>query len=135
MKCFKVFISSFSFALMSLYLSQSAIAGQYLVVGSNGPGYKSAKEALHVLEAVILPGFKKIAKLKKGGKILAGGLPIGERAFTFIVNASNNHEVDTLIRSLPFWAALEWKVTPLQSFEGRAKHEKMVVKNLKASMK
>jgi hypothetical protein len=104
---------------------------QYLVMGTGGPGWTSPEEAVRVLEGVILPGFDYLAKLKAEKKLLAGGLPVGDRSFVFIVEASSNAEVDQLVRNVPFWAGLDWKVTPLQSFEGRAALERASVLKLK----
>ena len=66
-----------------------------------------------------------------GLTILAGGLPVGDRAFVFIIEAASNEELDQLLRSIPAWGVLKWKVTPLQSFSGRAAQEREVVKQLK----
>lgn len=104
---------------------------QYLVVGTGGPGFRSREEVVAVLEGMILPGFDALIQLQKAGKILAGGLPVGERAFVFIAEAASNDELDQLVRSLPFWGVLEWKVTPLQGFAGRAAIERGVVKEMK----
>jgi muconolactone delta-isomerase len=104
---------------------------QYLVTGTGGPGFRSQEEVVAILEGVILPGFDELTKLQKAGKILAGGLPVGERAFVFIAEAASNDEVDQLVRSLPFWGALDWKVTPLQGFAERAAMERRIVKEIK----
>jgi len=108
---------------------------QYLVMGTGGPGWTSPGEAVQVLEGVIIPGFDYLMKLKTEQKILAGGLPVGDRSFVFIVEAASNAEVDQLVRDVPFWPGLQWKVTPLQSFEGRAAIERATVKKLKEGMK
>ena len=107
---------------------------RYLVVGSEGPGFASPEEAVQLLEDIILPSFDALAKLEAERRILAGGLPVGERAFVFIVEASSNEELDQLLRNIPMWGSLNWEVTPLQSFAGRAAHEREVVKKLKKPM-
>jgi hypothetical protein len=104
---------------------------QYLVTGTGGPGFSSQEEVVAILEGVIIPGFDELMKLQKAGKILAGGLPVGERAFAFIAEAASNDEADQLVRHLPFWGALDWKVTPLQSFGERAAMERRIVKEIK----
>jgi len=53
---------------------------KYLVVASGGPGFSSPEEALEVLEKTILPSFAALKKLEAAKKILAGGLPVGDRA-------------------------------------------------------
>ena len=104
---------------------------KYLVSGSEGPGFATPEEAVESLEEVILPTFDALMKLEAQKKIAAGGLPVGDRAFVFIVEAASNEELDRLLRSIPAWGVLEWQVTPLQSFAGRAAQERDVVKRFK----
>jgi len=104
---------------------------RYLVSGSEGPGFASPEEAVEILEEVVLPTFDALMKLEAQKKIAAGGLPVGDRAFVFIAEAASNEELDRLLRSLPAWGVLEWHVTPLQSFAGRAAQERDVVKQFK----
>ena len=104
---------------------------RYLVTGSEGPGFGSPQEAIEVLEKGFLPTFDTLMKLE-AEKIVAGGLPVGDRSFVFIAEATSNEELDRLLRSIPAWGILNWKVTPLQSFSGRATQERDEVKKLKA---
>ena len=108
---------------------------KYLVAGSGGPGFASAEEALVVLDTIVLPSFSQIIELEKKKKILAGGLPVGDRSFVFIVEAESNDELDKMLRQLPMWGVLDWEVTPLQSFGDRAKLEQQAVKDLKKALK
>ena len=94
----------------------------YLVSATGGPTFHTREEVLEILENTILPGFAALKALEADGKILAGGLPVGERAFIFIIDAPNNKALDDLLRELPFWPVLEWDVVPLQSFAARAAH-------------
>ena len=105
---------------------------QYLVEGTGGPGFANAEETLTVLETEIIPGFEAMIKLEAEGKILAGGLPVGDRAFVFIIEAADNDAADRLVRGIPSWPVLQWKVTPLQSFTARAEIERSVVAGLKS---
>ena len=107
---------------------------KYLVIGDEGPGFASPEEAVAVLEKEILPTFATLIKLEAEKKISAGGLPVADRAFVFILEASSNEEADQLLRSIPAWGVLKWKVTPLQSFEGRAIQERNVLEELKKKM-
>ena len=107
---------------------------QYLVMGSGGPGPGSPAETVKLLEGVVIPSFEYMAKLGSEKKLLAGGLPVGDRAFVFILEASSNAEVDQIVRDIPLWSGLNWEVTPLQSFEGRAAMERAVVEELKKGM-
>ncbi|HEX9871145.1 MAG TPA: muconolactone Delta-isomerase family protein [Candidatus Tectomicrobia bacterium] len=104
---------------------------RYLVSGSEGPGFASPEEAVEILEEVVLPTFDALMKLEARKKIVAGGLPVGDRAFVFIAEAASNEELDRLLRSLPAWGVLEWQVTPLQSFAGRAAQDRDLVKQFK----
>ena len=104
---------------------------KYLVSGSEGPGFASPEEAVEILEEVILPTFDALMKLERQKKIAAGGLPVGDRAVVFIVEAASNEELDRLLRSIPAWGVLDWHVTPLQSFAGRAAQDRDVVKRFR----
>jgi hypothetical protein len=104
---------------------------RYLVFGSEGPGFGSPQEAIEVLEKGFLPTFATLMKLEAEKKIVAGGLPVGDRSFVFIAEATSNEELDRLLRSIPAWGILNWKVTPLQSFTGRATQERDEIKKLK----
>lgn len=66
-------------------------------------------------EHAILPSLEMLAKWEKEGKI-QGGVYAGQRAGAFVVDASSNEEVGTLLASLPFWGLVNWHVTPLQSW-------------------
>jgi hypothetical protein len=104
---------------------------RYLVVGSGGPGFGSPEEAAYILENIILPSFDQLIKFEKSRKIVAGGLPVGDRAFVFILEAASNEEVDLMLRNIPMWGSLDWEVTPLQTFSGRASQEREFLKGLK----
>ncbi|GAB4377720.1 MAG: hypothetical protein Kow0042_25860 [Calditrichia bacterium] len=106
----------------------------YLVVGSEGPGFTSPQEAIQILEKGILPTFDILLKWQKEKKIIAGGLPVGARKMVFIMQAASNSEVDKLLRSLPAWGALKWKVTALETLSGRAAQERSVLNDLKKMM-
>jgi hypothetical protein len=54
------------------------------------PGFATAAEALTVLETEILPGFDAMIELEAEKKILAGGLPVGDCAFVFIIEAADD---------------------------------------------
>jgi hypothetical protein len=106
---------------------------QYLVEGTRGPLPPSPEQALALLEETVLPHFEYMIRMKAEGKILAGGVPVGDRAFVCIIEASSNDEADRIVRDMPAWGLLEWKVTPLQSIEARAEMERKVVQALKSA--
>jgi hypothetical protein len=103
----------------------------YLVIGSGGPQMTGPDDMIDLLEYYVLPGFEALIKLRSENKLLAGGVPVSERAVAFIIDAVSNEELDQILRGLPFWGMLEWQVTPLQSFEGRAFQERRMLQQLK----
>ena len=107
---------------------------QYLVTGSDGPGFADPQEVLDILENGILPTFEAIKQLQEQGNIIAGGMPVGERSFVAIFEARSNGELDQMLRQLPAWGQLEWEVVPLQSFSGRAEQEKEIVEQLRTEL-
>jgi Muconolactone delta-isomerase len=106
---------------------------QYLVEGARGPLPPSPEQAIALLEQTVIPHFEYVIRLKSEGKILACGLPVGDRAFVFIIEAPSNDEADRIVRDMPAWGLLEWKVTPLQSVEARAEMERKVVQALRSA--
>lgn len=114
-------------------MAAPAQAGWYLVKASHGPGYTSPEEELTVLENGILPTFEALMKLESDKKIV-GGLPVGQRAFVFIMEAPSTDDADRMVRAIPAWGALDWKVVPLQSFKGRDAMERKIVADLKKKM-
>lgn len=104
---------------------------KYLVIGSEGPGFASPEETIEVLEKGILPTFEHILKLEADNVIVAGGLPVADRAFVFILETSSNEQADEILRDIPAWGVLRWQVTPLQSFAVRAEKERRVLQQLK----
>ena len=71
---------------------------KYLVTASEGPGWSTPEEALNVLEKGVLPTFDILLKLEAEKRIVAGGLPVGERKLIFILEASSNEEVPSPAR-------------------------------------
>jgi hypothetical protein len=108
---------------------------KYLVIGSEGPGFASPEESVELLEKGVFPTFDALLKLEAEKKILAGGLPVADRALVFILEASSNDEADQILRDIPAWGVLKWKVTPLQSFEGRANYERSLVEEIKKKLR
>jgi len=103
---------------------------KYLVVGSGGPGFDSPEETLEVLQKVVLPSFSEFSALERK-KTIAGGLPVGDRAFVFIAEAKSNDDLDQMLRKIPMWGTLDWEVTALQTFEGRARQERQAVRDIR----
>ncbi len=83
------------------------------------------------MENIVIPSFDKLIELEENKKIIAGGLPVGDRAFIFRIEVSSNEEVDLILRDIPIWGSLQWEVKPIQSFGGRAAKEREIVKEIK----
>ncbi|MBI5163563.1 MAG: hypothetical protein HY985_06645 [Magnetospirillum sp.] len=105
---------------------------QYLVMASGGPASGSPDVMVALLETAILPCFDALLDLEKSGAIHGGGLPVGERAFVFVIEAASNADLDDMLRGLPAWGLLEWEVKPLQSFAARSERERQNVAQLNA---
>lgn len=103
---------------------------QYLVSASEGPGFGSPEETLKVLEDLVLPLFESLMRLENERKILAGGVPVGDRAVVFVVEAASHGELDRLLRNLPMWSLFKWEVIALETFAGRAAQEREFVQRL-----
>src|SRR5262249_26214353 len=107
-------------------------AMQYLVEAARGPLPASPEQAIALLEGTVIPHFEYMIRLRAEGKILAGGIPVGDRAFVCIIEAGSNEGADRIFPDMPAWGLLEWRVTPPQSVEARAEMEREAVHALKA---
>jgi hypothetical protein len=90
----------------------------------------SPAETLKTLEDLVLPLFESLMRWAAEKKILAGGVPVGDRAVVFIVEAASHGELDRMLRSLAMWGRFKWDVVPLESFAGRAAQEREFVQRL-----
>ena len=100
---------------------------RYLVSGSSGPGFGSPEEAKQLLENVVHPSFERLAALEAEGKVLGGGLPVGDRALVFILEAASHSEADSIVQNLSIWPMLEWEVLPLVDYGERLAQEKALL--------
>jgi hypothetical protein len=112
-----------------------AHADKSLVVASAGPSFSSPEEAIQILEGVVLPSFEYLAKLEADGKLVAGGLPVADRQFVFILDVESNAEADALLRAVPAWGLFTWNVTALQEMGDRLAMEREAVRKMKAGMR
>jgi hypothetical protein len=103
---------------------------EYLVSASEGPGFATPEEALKTLEDMVLPLFESLMRLESEKKILAGGVPVGDRGVVFILQAASHGEVDRMLRSLPMWSLFKWDVVALETFAGRAAQEREYIQRL-----
>ena len=119
-------------ALAGAAFATDADAGHYIVTAQSGPSFSSPEEAVVILETMIFPMFEALVALEKEGKIM-GGLPVGDRALSFVLEASDNAAADRALRDLPAWGMFEWNVVALESFAGRYGQEKTHVKTIKTA--
>ena len=59
----------------------------------------------------------------------------GAVALVLIVNVESVQELDDLLTGLPVWPRMETEVTPLTTFEGRARSLRPRLDRLKAELK
>jgi muconolactone delta-isomerase len=87
-----------------------------------------------VLRQAVLPSIEALVRMESEGKILAGGIPVGERGAAFIVEADSNEELDGLLQDLPAWGIAKTKVTPLQRFQNRLEHTTQYADRMESSL-
>ncbi|MFQ5791489.1 MAG: hypothetical protein ACE5JI_13535 [Acidobacteriota bacterium] len=83
------------------------------------------------LADVVGSSLDMLAKLE-GEKRIRGGALTGARVGVFVTDAESHEEVGDLLRSLPFWGLHRWEVTPLESWEHRARQDRQLLERLKA---
>lgn len=88
----------------------------------------SREQTIELFDKRIIP---TLESLGSDGKVRAGGIAGDTLAGAFIVGAQSKDEVDELVRALPAWGIMQWKVTPLETFAHRADLEKKVVQGLR----
>jgi hypothetical protein len=92
---------------------------------------KSPEESAMFSKQVIKPSLEALSKLAEEKSIL-GGVTAGARETAFIVDVDSHAEVGRLLRSLPFWGAVRWSVSPLQSFQSAADQDSEAVQAMRA---
>jgi muconolactone delta-isomerase len=81
----------------------------------------SAAEGEAFFNEFIRPTLDLCRKLQDQRKILAGGPISGTIGLALIVEAGSARELDDLLTGLPVWPRMETEVTPLTTFEDRAR--------------
>jgi len=89
----------------------------------------SREQTIELLDKRIIP---TLESLGTDDKVRAGGIAGDTLAGTFVVvGAKSKDEVTELVRALPAWSIMQWKVTPLETFAHRADIEKKMVQGLR----
>lgn len=127
----------FILALVSVMVMADALAQKgrmlYLVEfkATEAGAPMSREQSIELLQNLIVPSLQTLANLEKEGRILGGGVFVGERAAAFIMAAESHEEVTKVVRALPAWGVWEWHITPLETFAYRAALESKVVEDLR----
>ena len=105
----KPFVTLTLIAVVVFFASVSVPQGQkaeqkmrYLVTGEYiDPGpMLSPQQGIQIFEQTILPSLEALVKLEAEGKILAGGILVGDRAGVMIVEVDSNAALDQLFAFL-----------------------------------
>jgi hypothetical protein len=94
---------------------------------------KPALENFNWIETFVHPSLEMLEKWMQERKIV-GGIVSGERVGVMMLEASSNEEVGKMMRSLPFWGALKWTISPVQSFRSAIEQDKEAFKQARAMM-
>lgn len=98
------------------------------------PGPLFAPQQLgEMVATAILPSFDLLASLQVKGKIIAGGVPVGSRTATFVVEADNHDELDQMLEGIPWWGVMKTTVAPLQAFAQRAANDRALMERIQAA--
>ncbi len=92
----------------------------------------SPQGVLQHLEETVIPSHETLVKLEADERILAGGLPVGQRRTVLVVEVASNAEVSQLLARLPLWGSHKVEVIPLESFEERQALHWQLAERLKA---
>jgi len=102
---------------------------QYLVEAENIDGLIPMKDVPDYINHIVIPSYEQLIKLESENKI-KGGLLAGHRAGAFVMEAPSNEELGKMLRSIPFWGMVKWKVTPLQSIKSALEQDGHIAKML-----
>ena len=98
------------------------------------PGPLFAPQQLGQMVAdMILPSFDLLANLQVEGKVVAGGVLVGTRTASFVIEAASHDELDQLLEGMPWWGVMKTTVAPLQSFAQRAANDRALMERIKAA--
>jgi len=92
---------------------------------------KTPEESAMYIQQVIKPSLEALWKHAEEKKVV-GGVTAGVREAAFIIDVDSNAEVGRLLRSLPFWGAMRWTVSPLQSFQSAIDQDSEAIRAMRA---
>jgi uncharacterized protein YciI len=88
----------------------------YLVTTDHFGGPPPPPDQVEHLFEMVTAHVEKLNQLLADGKIIAGGVPAGQKKHVFFVEAESNDEVTELVQSLPLWLVHKWEITPIESW-------------------
>lgn len=88
----------------------------YLVTTDHFGGPPPPPDEREALFDTVSASVEMLNGLLADGKIVAGGVPAGQKRHVFIVDAESNDEVTEIVQSVPFWMMHQWEITPLESW-------------------
>jgi muconolactone delta-isomerase len=65
----------------------------------------------------VIASQEAMIELRKAGKVLAGGVPVGRKAIVAIAEAESNDELSDLVMRIPLHSISDVDVVPLASHE------------------
>ncbi|MGI0087698.1 MAG: hypothetical protein ACREBI_07020 [Nitrosotalea sp.] len=102
---------------------------QYLVEAENIDGLIPMKDVPDYINHIVIPSYEQLIKLESENKI-KGGLLAGQRAGAFVMGASSPEDLGKMLRAIPFWGMVKWKVTHLQSLKSALEQDGHIAKML-----
>ena len=98
------------------------------------PGPLFAPQQLGQMVAeMILPSFDLLAEWQTQGKVLAGGVLVGSRTASFVIEAATHDALDQLLEGMPWWGVMKTTVAPLQTFAQRAANDRALMERIQAA--
>ena len=102
---------------------------QYLVEAEYIDGLIPMKDVPDYINHIVIPSYEQLIKMESENKI-KGGLLAGQRAGAFVMEASSHDEIGKILRAIPFWGMVKWKIIPLQSFKSALEQDGKIAKML-----
>ncbi len=81
------------------------------------------------IENSILPTFEILQGWEKENRVW-GGLPVGERRISFVLEADSPKHADELIKQLPAWGLTTTSVKALATFADRSEADRELLKRI-----
>jgi hypothetical protein len=104
---------------------------QYLVRGRflDDPS-ASPTDIVPLWDKIIHPSHELLMKWVKDKKI-TGGCLAAQREVVFILEATSNEEVGSILSDLLVWPLIKWDVLPIQSFKSADERDRKVIDRLR----